>query len=321
MQHTPRDRTHSKIAALTGALFFAMPVGALALPAVALTAHEALGTATGPGIDVMTSAQANGGDFFRNNIAGGDSSFFHTYGFSSGVTYFGARASGNGNFFVQTSATYTDSYFNNTGVAQLLTFNYTVDSGQTSISGTGTGYADLLLALKFNNVLVSGDHGRVGSGMCNTNVGGPGANAGSLANYLVCSGVNDAFASSGQYSASQLVAAGATLSIQYDIVAESAGSFSGTSTQYCSFGSGQANTGRLATPQVQFFDGPGASGCAFFNGLARSGDPAEFTPFAVSGLGFTTAAVVPEPAGWTLTGLALAGLAFARRGNRRRTAG
>ena len=313
------------MAALAGALIFAIPVGALATPMVALTAHEALGTATGPGIDVMDPTKANGGDFFRSNSVSGNSSFFHTYGFNSGVSYFGARASGTGNFFVQTSATYTDSYFNNTGVTQLLTFNYTVDSGQTSISGTGTGHADLLLALKFNNVLVSGDHGRVENGTCDTNLGGAGANAGSLANYLVCSGGNDAFANSGQYSASQLVAAGATLSIQYDIVAESAGSFSSTGTPYCS-GSGPAVNTALATPQAARIGNgtgaPGASGCTFFNGLARSGDPAGFTPFAVAGLGFiTTAAVVPEPAGWTLTGLALAGLAFARRGNRRRTAG
>ena len=47
MQHTPRDRTHSKIAALTGALIFAIPVGALAAPVIALTAREAFGpTAT-----------------------------------------------------------------------------------------------------------------------------------------------------------------------------------------------------------------------------------------------------------------------------------
>ena len=198
-----------------------------------------------------------------------------------------------------------------------VTFDYTVDSGQVSISGTGTGYADLLLALKFNNVLVSGDHGHVENGVCNTDLGGAGANAGSLANYLVCADVDNATANSAHYSASQSVAAGATLAVQYEIVAQSAGSYSSTGTRYCG---GAVDTAGLVTPLTTIGGGPRASGCSFFNGIARSGDPAGFTPFAPAGLGFTIAAV-PEPAGWALTALAVAGLAFVRRGNGRRTAG
>ena len=56
----------------------AAPLLSLAAPVVSLTAFEALGSASGPGTDVMDSVNATGGDFFRSNSNASGSIFFHT---------------------------------------------------------------------------------------------------------------------------------------------------------------------------------------------------------------------------------------------------
>lgn len=301
---------------------------AQATPAVALTAAENVTGATGPGTALVTPASPGGGDFFHNGGGGMGSTgttFFHTYGFNTGLTYFGARVSGTGTFFGNTSATYTDSYTNSSAVAQLVTFSYNVDSGQIGLSGTGTGYAELLLSLAFNGTVVARDHGRIdysgSSATCNTNVGGD--DVGVLASYLACSGgsatASSAFGSSGSYIATQILAAGATLNISYEIRAETAGTLSGATTTLCSGGDrgGQTLSGGAPETDVFVADVPGNSGCTNFNGISRSGDPAGFAPapfnpgrFNITG---TTAAGVPEPGALALVGLALAGLAGVAR--------
>ena len=301
---------------------------AQAAPAVALTAAENLAGATGPGTALATPPSPAGGDFFHNGSSGTGSTFFHTYGSPGGLTYFGARVSGTGTFFGKTSATYTNSFTNSSAVAQLVSFSFNVDSGQIGVAGSGNGYADLLLSLAFDGTVVAREHGHIdytgGAATCNTGD----QDVGVLAGYLACSGgsatANSAFGSSGSYIATQILAAGATLNVSYSIIAETAGTLSGTGGTLCSGGANQggAPVKGVAAALVVGPGGPfvpGASGCIDFNGISRSGDPAGFgplPPFRPGLFSLNGAAVVPEPGALALVGLALAGLALV--GQRRR---
>lgn len=299
-----------KLSALS--LAFAAAGGAHAAPAVALTATEALGSASGPGTDVMDPALANGGDFFRSGSSGGNSSFFHTYGFASGLTYFGARVSGNGTFYGRTSATYTDSYTNTSGAAQLVSFNFNVDQGQIDVNGTGTGFADLLLQVLFDGTVVARDHGRTDGTTCT--VGDQ--DVGVLAGYLDACAGGGASGAANSYSVSQLLAAGDTLAIRYDIIAEVSGASSSSSGELCSLGPQGREQVQLV---IDNGEAPAYSGCTTYFALSRSGDPAGFTPFTPGTFSITAgpAGALPEPSSSVLAGLALALAAAGTRSGRR----
>ncbi|MDL2357570.1 MAG: hypothetical protein QFF03_20135, partial [Pseudomonadota bacterium] len=310
---TNSHRSPLRLRLLIAAALGTAAVATHAAPVVTLTAQEVLGSASGPGANVMTSPPANGGDFFRSSSDGTNSSFFHTYGTTGGLTYFGARTSGVGTFFTRTSAGYTDSITNHTGMAQMVTFAFNVDSGQIGMAGSGNGYADLALNLSFNGVSVAREHGRivydsVTGSTCVTND----MDVGVLGGYLSCSGSTDALGASGSYSISQLLADGATLNVAYDIVAEVSGALSGTTEILCSGGAVATFTpnkqAAYRNMSVVIKDGrPKESGCQNFNGIARSGDPAGFGPFSpgVQGDFALSLNAVPEPGSLSLLALAL----------------
>ena len=111
-----------------------------------------------------------------------------------------------------------------------------------------------------------------------------------------------------------MVAVGATLNISYDIVAEVAGTFTGSSDTLCSSGPGGNTLAAGTNVVVGGGDTPRYTGCRTFQAIARSGDPAGFSPFNPGSFGFT-AADVPTPASLPLVGLGLAlAAAVTRRG-------
>jgi hypothetical protein len=295
---------------------------------VTLTALANPGSADPGSATDIIDAFANGGDFFATPSALGGSLFYHTYGFPTGVNYFGARVSGEGTFYGKTSATYTDSYTNNTGVAQLVTFNYTVDSGDVSLSGLGTGFADLLMALRFNNTVVSGEHVRIEQTTSGIScVGTDAQSIGALGSYMSCGAVDASSVSGGggTFSFSQVVQAGDTLDIKYDIISEVAGTAlaTGSTGGFCSYGPVPQNVDPV--PQDVAFAAVEGGGipptnwnsemamCVNYNALVRSGDPANFGALPANFSITSTPVSVPEPGSLALAGLALGGLAAARR--------
>ncbi|MEK8052087.1 PEP-CTERM sorting domain-containing protein [Ideonella sp. DXS22W] len=283
-----------------------LPMALHAAPAVSLTAVELLGGTDPAGVTDVIGGYASGGDFYYANSTGDNASFFHTYGDTGSLASFGARTSGTGTWYTRTSATYTDSYTNSSGSAQTVVFSFYVDGGQIGLSGSGRGYADLALNLSFNGSTVASEHGRVeqtAAGVVSCSDSGTGV----LASYMAC-GASDAasiYSAGTGYSVGYTLAAGETLSVVYEILATTSGEAMDVSGAelYCD--------GFLETFAVEVGQEPGQGGsCAWFNGLARSGDPAGFMPSA----GFSlTAQNVPEPGSLLLAATAALGLLATRR--------
>jgi PEP-CTERM motif len=294
----------------------------------------------------MTDPQANiytqngGADLYLYRTAAPSNVFFHTYGFTQGATYFGARASGEGVFSAYTRSTYSQTFTNNSSSAQLFNFNFNVDNGEVGVSGAGVGFANLMLSVKKNGNVVAQD-----STTINQTAGNPATctdndlNFGSPS-YMTCSspGANTASGAGGNYNVSMgVVGAGESFTLDYDIIATVSGNLtSGQGVYYQACGYGEVvetaglrgvnaaayggeegpNPGQLLCELQQFFPG---------SAIARSGDPFNGPgpfgslngPSAFNAANFQVTSVdvngVPEPGSVALVGLALAGLAASRR--------
>ena len=196
--HTIKTHRHA-LRALTAVALVAASFGTQAGTFV-LTATGSLGSTTAPGTNQLTPVPTNG-DFFGIPPIGANSLFYHTYGFANPVAYFGARVSGNGTFYGQTSVDYKDTYVNTSAVSQLVTFSFNVDQGNLLLAGTGTGFADLDLVLKFNGGTVARDHTRLDGTTCNNFSGSD--DLGVLAGYITCGSGSSATGSSGSRSVFQ----------------------------------------------------------------------------------------------------------------------
>ncbi len=318
----PKLLVLSIAAALAGA-----SLSVQAAPSITLSAFANPGSPT-PETPTQTELVTPGTqDFFATPGTAGPpagSLFFHTYGYAGGLNYFGARVSGDGTFYGKTSASYTDTYVNTSGSAQIVNFSFHVDSGNIGVAGGGSGSADLLLRLRFTTAadgteVVGQSHGRiddpaVGATSCDANVGG--ANVGALGGYLACAGTDNANGAPGTYSLVKLVAAGDSLTVNYDIISEISGAYVSGGTSYCSGYGGELAGHEVPGGGDNADNGPPAfSGCTFYQAIARSGDPAGFDPFNPG-----TPAVfrfsVPEPGSLALAVVGLGGLAAARRKRR-----
>lgn len=249
----------------------------------------------------------------------GSNVFFHTYGGTgaSSPTYFGARASGQGDFSASTSATYTDRYVNHSGGASNVAFTFNVDFGELGLFGQGTGQASLLLQVMVNGTVVSRGYTKIvqdSSGViCSED------DLGALGSYMSCSSPSSRYAngSGGPFTVDLgLVADGEALDVEYDIVSTTSGTYTSGDVD-CNLQGGYGYGGYGLTA---VFEGP--SFCPRFNGVARSGDPFNLpldvrTPGGSASLAAfafdSTAASVPEPTSLGLLGAAAAAAALRRR--------
>lgn len=262
-----------------------------------------------------------GSDFYMFEQSGISNAFFHTYGFVGNPTYFGARASGEGQWTATTTANYATTFTNAGLTAVPLSLSFNVDSGDVGLFGNGTGMADLLLRVRVNGADVARDQTTISMGANGTTCVENDLGS-TLSSYTSCGGngnANQVFGNGGLFTVDLgLVGAGQSIDIDYDIIATTNGAFSSGAVT-CNYEPGYGGYGGYETVATQAVS-EGGYFCPTFNGIARSGDPFNLP------VNDTTPSVnfdprlngVPTPGSLALAGLAAAVAWGTRR--RRRTA-
>jgi hypothetical protein len=279
---------------------------------------------TAPGAQIFGAPPSQyptstGSDFYLFTQEGISNAFFHTYGFVSNPTYFGARASGEGIWTATTAANYSTQFTNNGLAAVPLSLSFNVDSGDLGLFGSGTGLAELILRVRVNGVDVARDQTTITQGVGNVTTCIENDLGSTLASYTSCASAssNQAFSNGGTFTvALGLLGVGQTYDIDYDIISTTNGSFSGGAVN-CNYDDGYG--GELEAGRVQAAAFEGETFCPTFNGIARSGDPFNL-PFsrALPDINFDPNLSVPTPGSLALFGLAGAiGIATRQRRLRR----
>lgn len=330
------------IALAIGAAFSALSLQAQANP-ISVDARYSLGG--GSEVTESTMTGSNVDYYLWKDAPGGNSVFFHTYGYESGSqANFGARSSGEGVFTAWSRVSY--STLVNISGTQAVNFDFRVDNSELSfynafIGQTGSARLELVISIDGTELTredIRLDLASTGAITCTD------AGSGQLDSYIECppSALSSISQNSRDFSA-DLGLRSSDFTLQYDIIATVSGNMTGGTecSSYGEFvedgyGNGAIQFGNVVEQQPQFAAATvddeepiliPVFGCSPGQAIARSGDPTDFSfantgpqplvipadntsPFAI-----TQRAVdnpVPEPTTLALTGLALAGLVVAR---------